>query len=82
MSERTGTVVVTVLDLEADFDLILRMSWHRRWAPLMDWDTLDMFANTSEGVAGIAHKLGTQDFELPEVQALNSARRLAGWFET
>jgi hypothetical protein len=82
MSEWTGTVVVTVLDLEADFDPILRMCWHRHWAPLMDWDTLDMFVNTSDGAVGIAHKLGIQDFKLPDVQALNSAGRLAGWFET
>src|SRR5436305_1387493 len=58
MSEWTGTVVATILDLEADFDVILGLSWHCQWKPLADWDTLDMFINTPEGAQRIVHKYG------------------------
>ena len=58
MSEWTGTVVATILDLDADFDIVLGLSWHRQWKPLSDWDTLDMFINILEGALRIAHKYG------------------------
>ena len=64
MSEWTGTVVATILDLEADFDVVLGMEWHRQWKPLADWDTLDMFVNTPEGALRIVHKLGISDVRL------------------
>jgi hypothetical protein len=60
MSEWSGTVVATILDLEADFDIILGLSWHRQWKPLSDWDTLDMFINTPEGAMRIVHMYGVQ----------------------
>jgi hypothetical protein len=71
MSEWTGTVVATILDLDADFDIVLGLSWHRQWKPLPDWDTLDMFINTPEGALRIAHKFGMH-VRLPEVQALTT----------
>src|SRR5436309_3377949 len=58
MSEWTGTVVATVLDLEADFDVVLGMSWHLQWKPLYDWETLDVFVNAPEGAKSIVHKFG------------------------
>ncbi|TMC19219.1 MAG: retroviral-like aspartic protease, partial [Chloroflexi bacterium] len=58
MSEWTGTVVATVLDLEADFDVVLGMSWHLQWKPLYDWETLDVFVNAPEGAKRIVHKFG------------------------
>ena len=58
MSQWTGTVVATILDLEADFDVVFGLSWHRQWKPLADWDTLDMFINTPEGAQRIVHKYG------------------------
>ena len=65
MSEWTGTVVATILDLDADFDIVLGLSWHRQLKPLADWDTLDMFVNASEGALRIVHKLGISDIRLP-----------------
>ena len=70
MSEWTGTVVATILDLDADFDIVLGMSWHRKWQPLPDWNTLDMFVNAPEGAVRIVHKLGLSDVRLPEVHRL------------
>ena len=64
MSEWTGTVVATILDLETDFDVVLGMSWHLQWKPLADWDTLDMFVNIPEGALRIVHKLGISDVRL------------------
>ena len=29
-----------VLDLDAEFDIVLGMNWHRRWKPIVDWDFL------------------------------------------
>src|SRR5277367_314991 len=70
MSEWTGTVVATILDLDADFDIVLGMSWHRQWKPLADWDTLDMFVNASEGAVRIVNKLDISDVRLLEVHRL------------
>ena len=58
MSEWTGTMVAIVLDLEADFDVVLGMSWHLQWKPLYDWETLDVFVNAPEGAKRIVHKFG------------------------
>src|SRR5437762_9181797 len=70
MSEWTGTVVATILDLEAEFDVVLGVSWHRQWKPLADWDTLDMFINTPEGALRIMHKFGISDVRLPVAHRL------------
>jgi hypothetical protein len=29
-----------VLDLDAEFDIVLGMDWHKKWKPIIDWDTL------------------------------------------
>jgi len=70
ISEWTEMVVATILDLDADFDIVLGMSWHRQWKPLPDWDTLDMFVNTPEGALRIVHKLGISDVRWPIVHRL------------
>ena len=44
MSEWTGTVRATVLDLEADFDIVLCMLWHLQWKPLYDRETLALLS--------------------------------------
>jgi hypothetical protein len=59
MSEWTGMVKATVLDLDADFDTILGMQWHRQWKPVYDWDTLDVFVNSPEGAQRIVHTYGS-----------------------
>ena len=66
MSEWTGIVHATVLDLKADFDIVLGMSWHLQWKPLYDWETLDVFINTPEGVQRVVHKFSISDIRMPE----------------
>ena len=78
MSEWTGTVVATILDLEADFDVILGLSWHHQWKPLVDWDTPDMFVNAPEGALRIVHKFGTSNVRSPDVHRLRVGRYLMG----
>jgi Retroviral aspartyl protease len=29
-----------VLDLDAEFDIVLGMDWHKKWKPAIDWDSL------------------------------------------
>ena len=57
MGEWSGWVQATILDIKAEFDVILGLSWYRQWKPIPDWDTLDMFVSTPEGVQRIKHKL-------------------------
>src|SRR4030095_1745483 len=45
LSEWSRMVVATVLELDADFDIVLGLSWHRQWKPLPEWDTWDMCVN-------------------------------------
>src|SRR4030095_12846387 len=58
MSEWTGMVMATVLELHTDFDIVLGLSWHRQWKPLPDRDTLDLSVNAPRGVLRIVHKWG------------------------
>jgi len=55
MSEWTGMVPVTALDLDADFDIILGLQWHRQWKPIYDWDTLDVFISAPGSAQRILH---------------------------
>jgi hypothetical protein len=53
ISEWEGTVEVTILDMQADFDLVLGMGWHLQWKPVPDWNTLDWFVNAPDGAKRI-----------------------------
>ena len=44
MGEWSGWVQATILDIKAEFDVILGMSWYRQWKPIPDWETLDMLS--------------------------------------
>jgi hypothetical protein len=57
MGEWEGWIQATILDIKAEFDVILGLSWYRQWKPVPDWDTLDMFVSTPTGVQRIEHKL-------------------------
>src|SRR5205809_5625042 len=61
LSEWSGMGVATVLELDTNFDIVLGLSWYRQWKPLPDWDTLDMFVNSPQGVLRITHKMGAVD---------------------
>ena len=71
-------MVATILDLEADFDVILGLSRHRQWKPLADWDTPDMFVNAPEGALRIVHKFGTSNVRSPDVHRVTG---LEDWSE-
>src|SRR5438046_8371112 len=43
MGEWEGWKQATILDIKAEFDMILGMSWFRKWKPVPDWDILDLF---------------------------------------
>src|SRR5271169_4372616 len=58
MSEWSGMVEAIVLDLDAEFDIILGMLWHLQWEPLHDWKTLDVYVNDLNGAKRIVHKFG------------------------
>jgi hypothetical protein len=60
ISEWEGTVDATILDIDAEFDVVLGMEWHRQWRPIQDWDTLDCFINMAEGAKRMisAHDFG------------------------
>ena len=65
MGEWSGWVQATILDIKAEFDVILGLSWYRQWKPIPDWETLDMLVSTPEGVKKIQHKL-TAEMEVPK----------------
>src|SRR5216110_3227951 len=65
MGEWSGWVQATILDLKAEFDVILGLNWFRQWKPLPDWDTLDMLVPKPEGVWRIEHKLKAE-MEMPK----------------
>src|SRR6266480_7973534 len=65
MGEWSGWVQATILDMKAEFDVILGLSWYRQWKPIPDWETLDMLVSTPEGVKKIQHKL-TAEMEVPK----------------
>ena len=56
MGEWSGWVQAKILDLKAEFDVILGLSWFRQWKLIPDWDTLDLFVSTESGVQRIVHK--------------------------
>jgi len=44
-----GKVQATVLELQADFDVVLGMEWHREWEPIPDWKKLEFSIETKQG---------------------------------
>lgn len=73
MGEWSGWVQATILDLKAEFDVILGLNWFRQWRPLPDWDTLDMLVPTPEGVWRIEHELNAE-MEMPKRHRLTVMR--------
>src|SRR5213078_2477818 len=73
MGEWSGWVQATILDMKAEFDVILGLSWYSQWKPIPDWETLDMLVSTPEGVKKIQHKL-TAEMEVPKRPRLTVMR--------
>ena len=73
MGEWSGWVQATILDMKAEFDVILGLSWYRQWKPIPEWETLDMLVSTPEGVKKIRHKL-TAEMEVPKRPRLTVMR--------
>ena len=72
MGEWSGRVQATILDIKAEFDVILGLSWHCEWRPVPDWDSLDMLISTAEGVHRIEHKL--KEMAMPKRHSLTVMR--------
>jgi len=72
MGEWSGWVQATILDIKAEFDVILGLSWHREWKPIPDWESLDMLISTAEGVHRIEHKL--KEMAMPKRHLLTVMR--------
>jgi len=73
MGDWSGWVQATILDIKAEFDVILGLSWYRQWKPIPDWDTLDMLVSTPEGVQRIEHKLKAE-MQMPRRHKLTVMR--------
>ena len=42
-------VEVNVMDLQADFDVVLGMDWHRKWMPQPNWCSYEYVIQTNQG---------------------------------
>ena len=55
LGEWTGTIPVIILDMNADFDIVLGMEWILEEQPMPDWSTLDWYIMKSERTLRIPH---------------------------
>ena len=65
MLEWKGLMKATVIELDADFDVVLGMEWFQKWNPIPDWEKLEFAIKTTLGTKHI-RRLPTA----PEVQNL------------
>ena len=64
MSEWKGKVTAVVLDIQADFDIVLGMSWIDEWDPMPNWRKREFKVETTEGTKRIRSiSTGTPDLE-------------------
>ncbi len=71
MSEWKGKVRAWVLDIQANFDIVLGMEWHREWEPIPNWKKLEFTVETKQGTKRIRHTPDVMDTwcGLPHVDA-------------
>jgi len=62
LSEWTGIVRATIIDMKADFDIVLGLEWMAEVRPIPDWITFDWYVPTATGTLRIAHR---SDVEVP-----------------
>ena len=60
MSEWKGNVHATVIDIQAEFDVVLGLEWMIKEDPIPHWDTLDWYVQTDEGIVCIPHRTRMQ----------------------
>ena len=70
LSEWTGIVRATIIDMKADFDIVLGLEWMAEVRPIPDWITFDWYVPTATGTLRIAHR---SDVEVPLQKLMLSA---------
>jgi hypothetical protein len=55
LSEWSGPVQATIIDIDADFDIVLGLDWFKQVRPVPDWTTLDWFVPVEGGTLRIEH---------------------------
>src|SRR5579859_6272857 len=60
MSEWKGNVHATVIDIQAEFDVVLGLEWMIKEDPIPHWDTLDWYVQTDDGIVCIPHRTRMQ----------------------
>ena len=69
MSEWKGKVRALVLELQADFDVVLGMEWHQEWEPVPNWKKLEFTVETTQGTKRIRRLPGAPEFKkLEEIE--------------
>src|SRR5436305_374185 len=58
LSEWTGSVRATIIEMKADFDIVLGLEWMAEVRPIPDWTTFDWYVPTATGTLRIAHRSG------------------------
>jgi Retroviral aspartyl protease len=58
LSEWTGIVRATIIDMKADFDIVLGLEWMVEVQPIPDWATFDWYIPSIAGTLRIAHRSG------------------------
>ena len=66
IGEWRGKVQAIVLDLKADFDVILGLQWFIKWKPIPNWDKLEFVIETADG----AKRIG-RSFHIPDLKELD-----------
>ena len=69
MSEWRGPVKATVIELDADFDVVLGMEWFQKWNPIPDWEKLEFAIKTTSGTKHIRRLPAA-----PEIQNLEPTK--------
>ena len=69
-----GTIRAIVIDMKAEFDVVLGLEWLRETRPIPDWDTFDWYIQTDEGIVRIAYEfdLDANLHERPKLSLLEA----------
>ncbi len=61
-----GKVQAMVLELQADFDVVLGMEWHREWESVPNWKTLEFIIETNQGTKRLRRLPNAPDLQYLE----------------
>jgi hypothetical protein len=70
MSEWRGSVAATIIDINADFDIVLGIDWFKQVQPVPDWSTLDWLVPSEFGTVRIEHIGHQADDARPKLTTL------------